>query len=168
MEYFRKQGSSQRTGLQKLIETLPEIDVMVELGSAYGESADIFVQSNKIKKVICIDPWNNDREKHFDELCGKNPKIEKRKSTGNAEVKTFEDKSVDFVYIDANHSYQSVKEDIRKWLPKCRKAIGGHDYSLRFAGVVMAVAEELTGIDEKCGATNQPLVFEDNSWLVLL
>jgi predicted O-methyltransferase YrrM len=41
----------------------------------------------------------------------------------------FESESVDFVYIDANHSYNFVKEDILAWLPKVKKGgvIGGHD-----------------------------------------
>jgi predicted O-methyltransferase YrrM len=41
-----------------------------------------------------------------------------------------EDKSLDFVYIDANHTYQAVKEDIRLWYPKVKSGglIMGHDY----------------------------------------
>jgi predicted O-methyltransferase YrrM len=44
--------------------------------------------------------------------------------------KTFEDKSVDFVFIDAGHTYEEVVEDIKSWLPKVKKGgfIGGHDY----------------------------------------
>jgi len=45
----------------------------------------------------------------------------------------FEPESVDFVYIDANHSYRFVKEDILAWLPKVKKGgvIGGHDMDWR-------------------------------------
>jgi len=41
----------------------------------------------------------------------------------------FKDGTVDFVYIDASHDYDSVCADIRAWLPKVRKngIIGGHD-----------------------------------------
>ncbi len=41
-----------------------------------------------------------------------------------------EDESLDFMYIDANHYYESVKEDINKWYPKVKKGgvFGGHDY----------------------------------------
>ena len=40
------------------------------------------------------------------------------------------DQSLDFVYIDAAHDYNSVYEDIVTWLPKVKKGgyIGGHDY----------------------------------------
>ena len=168
MEYFRKKGSAQYKGLQDFIKELPEIETMVEIGSAFGESAEIFAQSDKIKKIICIDPWNNEREAHFDEVCARNPKIEKRKGWGNDEVLNFKDKSIDLVYIDGHHSYASAKNDIQKWLPKCKKAIGGHDYCFRFAGIPLAVAEEITGVNADCGSTNIPMVFEDHSWLVIL
>jgi uncharacterized Rossmann fold enzyme len=42
----------------------------------------------------------------------------------------FEDESVDFVFIDANHLYEAVKEDIEAWWPKVRPGgfLSGHDY----------------------------------------
>lgn len=42
----------------------------------------------------------------------------------------FEDESLDFVYIDANHAYDFVVEDINLWFPKLKKGgiFSGHDY----------------------------------------
>ena len=42
----------------------------------------------------------------------------------------FEDKSLDFVYIDANHAYDYVVEDIKLWYPKVKHGgyLMGHDY----------------------------------------
>lgn len=42
----------------------------------------------------------------------------------------FGDSTLDFVYIDANHSYECVKKDIEFWYPKVRHGgfICGHDY----------------------------------------
>lgn len=54
------------------------------------------------------------------------------------------DGSQDFVFIDADHSYDAVKQDIAAWLPKVKAGgwIGGHDFHPRkFPGVVNAVRE---------------------------
>lgn len=42
----------------------------------------------------------------------------------------FENESIDFVYIDANHAYDYVVEDIKLWHPKIKKGgyLLGHDY----------------------------------------
>lgn len=53
-----------------------------------------------------------------------------RMSTLDA-AKMVEDESVDFVFIDADHSYEGCKGDIDAWLPKVRKngMLCGHDYN---------------------------------------
>lgn len=54
------------------------------------------------------------------------------------------DASLDFVFIDADHGYEAVKDDIHCWAPKVRPGgwVGGHDYHERkFPGVVRAVDE---------------------------
>ena len=51
---------------------------------------------------------------------------------------------VDFVFIDAEHTYEGVRDDIIAWSPKVRPGgiIAGHDYTPeRFPGVVAAVDE---------------------------
>ena len=42
----------------------------------------------------------------------------------------YEDHSVDFVFIDAAHDYESVKKDLKAWFPKIKKGgvLAGHDY----------------------------------------
>lgn len=51
------------------------------------------------------------------------------------------DGSLDFVFIDAQHTYEACKEDIETWFPKVRPGglITGHDY--RWDGVNRAVHE---------------------------
>jgi predicted O-methyltransferase YrrM len=51
------------------------------------------------------------------------------------------DASLDFVFIDAQHTYEAMKEDIATWVPKVRQGglITGHDY--RWDGVNRAVNE---------------------------
>lgn len=45
-------------------------------------------------------------------------------------VKEFEDESLDFVFIDANHTYEWVVRDIALWSKKVRKGgiVYGHDF----------------------------------------
>jgi hypothetical protein len=51
--------------------------------------------------------------------------------------------SYDFVFIDADHAYQSVRRDIDAWLPKVKSGgiIAGHDHCPDFTGVIQAVSE---------------------------
>lgn len=51
------------------------------------------------------------------------------------------DRSLDFAFIDADHSEPAVAIDIRDWQPKVKRGgwLGGHDYNRKFPGVVRAV-----------------------------
>lgn len=50
--------------------------------------------------------------------------------TGQEAAVNVEEESLDFVYLDANHMYEEVLQDIRTWTPKVRKGgfVIGHDY----------------------------------------
>lgn len=56
----------------------------------------------------------------------------------------FKDESFDFIFIDADHSYEAVKKDIEMWYPKVKQGgvIAGHDYDRpAWEGVCEAVDE---------------------------
>lgn len=55
------------------------------------------------------------------------------------------DGQVDFVFIDADHSYEVVRQDIDLWLPRTTGVICGHDYGPHFPGVRRAVDETFGG-----------------------
>lgn len=52
-------------------------------------------------------------------------------------------KLIDFVYLDADHTYESVSTDIDAWWPLVSDGgvIAGHDYCESFPGVIKAVDE---------------------------
>jgi len=62
------------------------------------------------------------------------------------------DRSLDCVFIDADHTYKGCKEDIQNWLPKLkhRGLLCGHDFG--HAGVEKAVKEMLPGFGRGFGS----------------
>lgn len=70
-------------------------------------------------------------------------------------AKTFKDNSLDFVYIDAGHSYEEVKADYEAWLPKVRKGgiVSGHDYGVNDCIGVKYLIDELIGKGQKFNFT---------------
>lgn len=69
----------------------------------------------------------------------------------------FDDNSVDFVFIDADHRYESVVKDIDAWLPKIKKGgiISGHDFTYAVTtenGVSQAVRERFDDFQQFAGS----------------
>tara|TARA_R110000737_G_C14417341_1_gene457112 strand:+ start:51 stop:749 length:699 start_codon:yes stop_codon:yes gene_type:complete len=128
--------------LRKAFKVEPSECTMVEIGSFRGESTEFWCKN--FKKVYAVDPWQNGYdaedgssggapmelvEKEFDLRTKEyqdNGKLVKHKKTSMEAVDLFEDNSLDFVYIDGNHIYEYVKEDIDKWRAKT-KILAGHD-----------------------------------------
>lgn len=171
---YLRNFTSGKEGLQELISKLPKYCVMAEIGSYIGESTELFAKT--CKKVYAIDAWRNfydtnDKsaylysmylvEKAFDIKMKKFDNVIKVKGYSKEEGKKFEDGTLDFVYIDSNHQYENVLEDIKTWLPKIKPngMIGGHDYGY-LDGIIKAV-------NEMFGKDNVE-TFKDTSWLVRL
>ena len=74
------------------------------------------------------------------------------KTTSIEAAKYFDDGILDFVFIDAEHTFEAVVSDIRAWLPKVKHGgcIAGHDYS--WDGVKRAVEQELAGKYKQLGS----------------
>jgi predicted O-methyltransferase YrrM len=62
-------------------------------------------------------------------------------------VDQFADNFADIIFIDADHSYESVKKDILKYTPKLKKGglLTGHD--IDYPGVNKAVKELIKEFD---------------------
>ena len=45
-------------------------------------------------------------------------------------ARTFAENYLDFIYLDANHAYEAVRQDLAAWYPKVRAGgiMAGHDY----------------------------------------
>ena len=93
-------------------------------------------------KVYGVDCWENypgykragkyksHKEEAVENLKGYDYTIIHKYSVDAA--KDFEDESLDFVYIDGNHTLPYVVQDIFAWEPKIRPGgiISGHDYAM--------------------------------------
>jgi hypothetical protein len=69
----------------------------------------------------------------------------------------YEDASLDFCFIDANHTYDCVSRDIDAWLPKVKKGgiFAGHDYvEWPSFGVMRAVNERFQRFEVWPGVTD--------------
>jgi len=60
------------------------------------------------------------------------PEVEFIRKTSEEASRDFKDGSLDFVYIDADHSYKGICKDLNLWYPKVKKngILAGHDFDL--------------------------------------
>jgi len=94
------------------------------------------------------------RSDRYDRQEGRNRRpIVLMRMCSNEAPQFIADKSLDAVFIDAQHAYESVLEDIRLWLPKVRQGgiISGHDFNpwgvKNRSGVDRAVTESFDKIN---------------------
>ena len=117
-----------------------------EIGVSTGYYSKWLFSRIRGLKLYCIDPWiaypeyvehhtpegqvvlNQNFEKTKERLAGKNAIFIKKYSMDA--VKDFADESLDFVFIDGNHSFEFAVNDIAEWSKKVKKGgiIAGHDY----------------------------------------
>jgi hypothetical protein len=144
------EGFMNMSELQFLYQESSKYDSIIEIGSFKGRSTHALL-SGLSKKVYCVDSWNYNKEITCDEdtfnefksnislLAGNNGRLNINRLSSLEAAKLLPD--VDMVFIDADHSYESVKADILAWLPKTKKLISGHDYAPNWPGVKQAVDE---------------------------
>lgn len=157
-----------RCGLYPLFRELG-FTVGCEVGVYTGRNAIEILLNNPSLKLYLVDAYNrkqwklnpNYTHKPMAALLAAKKKMKKIHWKYGCEykfiikksmdaVKDFAAESLDFVYIDADHTYERVLEDITEWSKKVRIGgiISGHDYDRykfkHFDGVVRAVNEYTT------------------------
>lgn len=116
--------------------------VGVEVGVYKSEFSEKFCKAGL--KLYSIDPWKiyNDftnprgqkrldfQYEHAKRLLSPYPNSTIIRKTSMDAVEEFKDASLDFVYIDANHEFRYIAEDIYEWTKKVRSGgvVSGHDY----------------------------------------
>ena len=133
-------------GRDNLAELFRELEFKrgAEMGILGGVYSEVILKANPGLEFYGVDPWNLYRDykdyRTQGELDAHRDAAFKRFSQfPNARIiekysleaaKDFEDNSLDFVYIDANHDLMHSVEDIVTWTEKVRPGgiISGHDY----------------------------------------
>ena len=135
-----------RIDLIDIFEKTYQLGQGAEIGSFKGEYAKEILKT-WTGKLYLVDVWRelnvqdyNDgsNQKEYlniiNQCCNNIKNYEDRcfmvRSDSENASKLFLDESLDFIYIDANHKYEFVKQDISLWFPKVRKGgvVAGHDY----------------------------------------
>jgi SAM-dependent methyltransferase len=130
-----------------LAEWLHELNFKtgVEVGVAAGEYSEILCEANPKMKLYGVDPWlpyagyrDYTRTSTFATLYADakrrlegRPNYEFIKEFSMDALRRFDDNTLDFVYIDANHQDPYVGQDIAAWHKKVRPGgiLAGHDYA---------------------------------------
>jgi predicted O-methyltransferase YrrM len=121
-------GVQRGNNFKKLIEHNPSLAVAVDHWMpehTYTIRPDGHLVGNKHTQEE-TDGWYENLKK---EMANK-PFIKICRGFAHEVVRQFEDETFDLVYIDADHVYESVSQDIADWYPKVKAGgyLCGHDY----------------------------------------
>jgi len=115
----------------------------VEIGTYRGQFAETMCKLIPELDLTCVDAWTvykgykdygvNDLETvAYAEAKTRSEKhgFKLMKAWSLDAVKNFEDESLDFVFIDGNHDFRHVTEDVDEWSKKVKKGgiVAGHDF----------------------------------------
>lgn len=141
----------------EMVNKFPNNSHFVEIGTWKGKSAAYMaveiINSEKNIKFDCIDVWEyidlqsdiqqSEYTDNFYDVFLKNIEEVKHiinpiKSISWDASRFYEDKSLDFIFIDAAHDYDSVTKDLNAWYRKLKPngIIAGHDYAAQLREAV--------------------------------
>ena len=139
-----------REEFYQLIDT-NDYKVCAEIGVQMGNFSEYLLKSNSLTILYLIDCWtyqdnyldmanvNNAQQEYYYRHVLRKFKSDSRvkiiRDFSSKACSMFDDGSFDFIYLDADHSYEAIKNDIENWYSKLRSGgmMAGHDY---FNGVV--------------------------------
>lgn len=118
---------------------------VAEIGVLEGDYAKIIYDSFSDAEINLIDLWQTESNDFFfstveglterayqkvqQRFFGLN-NVKLLKGNSSVVFKQFPDEYFDFIYIDADHSYEGLLKDLQNWFPKVKRGgvISGHDW----------------------------------------
>jgi hypothetical protein len=138
-----------RSHLPVLLDLLNLRGEGVEIGVLNGYFSEIILMYSSLSVLHSVDPWREFDVQQYDDTHNSAQAEHDRRyaftkerlrrygvrshilrETSEEAAHRFADASLDFVYIDGNHSYEACKQDIAHWWSKVKPGgvLAGHDY----------------------------------------
>lgn len=140
--------------------------IMAEVGVREGKHLESLVRA-KPSSLVAVDLWEDDGvPSHNDRgdsaakitscynrvltLAREHNSIRVFRKLSVEAAGVFADANFDFVYLDADHTYEGAKADIAAWWPKVRPGgvLAGHDYLKAVVGVHKLRVGVMQAVDE--------------------
>jgi cephalosporin hydroxylase len=139
-----------------LVRSLPEKATIIDIGTAWGGTTRFMSKYAPSAKIVSCDPfaevgWVDEWSAKFNRPYSYESTKDYLKDLSNVVLlkgscpEIFKDwsDSVDMIFEDGSHEYQSVKTNLEFWRPfvKSGGIFSGHDYTNYFSQVIHAVDE---------------------------
>lgn len=120
----------------------------IEVGTDRGQYAQQLLAGIPTLRLYCVDPWvaytegnNVHSQEEVDQIFAEaqerlagydRERCEIFRGTSMDALRYMPDNFLDFAFIDGNHSYKNVLEDITEWTKKVKPGgiVCGHDYKV--------------------------------------
>ncbi len=164
-----------RSSLKYTLEKLGKIDRAVEIGQRVGNNAKEMLKYD-IKELYLVDPYlpyedngqvtqehqNIYRRRMFTQIAPFGERVRILNITSEQAASILPDKTFDYIYIDGDHHYENVMNDLKWWSAKVgeRGYLAGHDFKKEFPEVMKAVIDY-------ANENNMKIVLNsDSDWLL--
>jgi hypothetical protein len=135
-----------------LLKRLPKHAVCAEIGVYEGRFSELILSITRPRKLHLIDPWKYEADPAYERSfygkakghsqarmdgmyesvvkCFKSKRVEIHRDDSAACSSRFPDNYFDWIYIDGNHLYEFVKQDLESYFPKMKSGgiVAGDDY----------------------------------------
>jgi hypothetical protein len=157
-----------RDHYDNIAKTLRDGDTFVEVGTWLGKSIIYLAQrlqdiGKPNVKIHCVDVFDFNGESFANTFITNiryakvDSMITIHETNSVAASELFAESSIDAIYIDAAHDYDSVKEDLQAWFGKVKKGgiFSGHDWTC---------ADVQKAVEEHSQANGYELATHNNYW----